>query len=370
MEFRIDSIAARPLSVALEEPFTIASGRMDATRAALVEVTLTDLYTGARATGLGEAAALPPVTHEDQPDLLATIAALSARHTHRTVDVVDPLALASHVAYGGSETSDRPVAAAGVEVAVLDALARARGVPLYALLGRERRVEFATRMVSDVTIPIHEPAHMGELAGAWARRGFTCFKVKVGIDLARDVEGLAAITERVPGATLRIDANGGYGARDALALYERATRGGALIECFEQPCARDDLGGMIEVTRALPLPVVADESVRSVDELRRMLDAGGASGVNLKLAKTGPMAALEIGRLANERGIPVMMGAMVETRLGITAAAHVCAALGGVRFVDLDTAWLLRDDPFVGGYRSEGPVITLPDGAGLAIERV
>ena len=68
MAYRIESIAVRPLSVPLIDPFTIASGRIEATRAALVEATVRDERAGGRATGLGEAAALPPVTHEDQPD--------------------------------------------------------------------------------------------------------------------------------------------------------------------------------------------------------------------------------------------------------------------------------------------------------------
>jgi L-Ala-D/L-Glu epimerase len=60
---------------------------------------------------------------------------------------------------------------------------------------------------------------------------------------------------------------------------------------------------------------------------------------------------------------------MVETRLGMTAAAHVVAALGGVDFVDLDTAWLLADDPFEGGYVADGPRYTLPDLPGLGVSR-
>ena len=79
MALRIDSITARPLSVPLLDPFTIASGRIETTRAALVEVTLVDEATGARAVGLGEAAALPPVTHEDQPDLIDAARAFAAR---------------------------------------------------------------------------------------------------------------------------------------------------------------------------------------------------------------------------------------------------------------------------------------------------
>lgn len=368
MSFHIESISARPLEVPLAEPFTIASGRMDATRAALVEVTLVDEASGRRATGLGEAAALPPVTHEDMPDVLDAVRALSARLSGTRIESGDPSLRAMSIARGHRETRERPVAASGVEVATLDAIARLRGVALYALLGDASGGSFATRMVSDITIPIHEPSHMGELAEAWASRGFACFKVKVGIDPARDLAGLRAIVARAPGATLRIDANGGYDARTAIELYERATKEGAVIECFEQPCARDDLDGMAAVTRALPVPVVADESVRGVEDLARVLDRGAASGVNLKLSKMGVAQALEIGRRAKARGLAVMMGAMVETRLGITAAAHVCAALGGVRFVDLDTAWLLREDPFVGGYQSEGPVITLGGAPGMAIE--
>jgi L-alanine-DL-glutamate epimerase-like enolase superfamily enzyme len=92
--------------------------------------------------------------------------------------------------------------------------------------------------------------------------------------------------------------------------------------------------------------------------------------VNLKLAKLGGVGvALEIGRAAARAGLKVMMGGMVETRLGMTAAAHVACALGGVDFVDLDTAWLLAEDPYRGGYIAEGPRYTMPDAPGLAVER-
>jgi L-alanine-DL-glutamate epimerase-like enolase superfamily enzyme len=65
-----------------------------------------------------------------------------------------------------------------------------------------------------------------------------------------------------------------------------------------------------------------------------------------------------------------MAGAMVETRLGLTAMAHVVAALGGVDWVDLDTAFLLAADPFTGGYTATGPTLTLTPGPGLDITRV
>ena len=92
--------------------------------------------------------------------------------------------------------------------------------------------------------------------------------------------------------------------------------------------------------------------------------------MNLKLAKSGgPLACLAIGRAAREAGLQLMFGGMVETRLGMTAAAHVACALGGVDFVDLDTAWLLADDPYLGGYVATGPRYHLPAAHGLDVRR-
>ena len=363
MALRVESITARPLTVPLRDPFVIASGRIDATRAALVEATVRDDITGAVATGLGEAAALPPVTREDQPELLAIVRAFAAAHREDTGDD-DPLRWVARCV-SAAPLAESAVARAAVECALLDAVARLRGEALYAMLSGG---DAATRLVSDITIPIHAPTYMATLAGQWRARGFRCFKVKVGLDLAQDLAALGAIVAEVPDATFVLDANGGFSAREAVELYEGARRLGAVVVCFEQPCARDDLDGMRAVTAALPVPVIADESVRSTRELREVVERGAAGGVNLKLVKMGGLvAALEVGREAKRLGMRVMFGAMVETRLGITAAAHVCAALGGVDFVDLDTAWLMASDRFEGGYAAEGPVMTLPDAPGLGL---
>jgi L-alanine-DL-glutamate epimerase-like enolase superfamily enzyme len=276
---RIVALDAQPLSVPLKEPFVIATGRMDATRAALVTLVLDD-GAGRRARGLGEAAALPPVTREDQPDLLRAVAA----------------------------------------------------------------------------------------ARAYRDAGFACFKVKVGHDHRADHAALRAIAAAVPDARFRLDANEGYTARDALELLDRLVADGLALECFEQPCARDDLAGMAEVSAHSPVPVIADESFRGPADPDRLSDARAAHGVNLKLAKLGgPGAAVALGREARRRGLSLMAGAMVETRVGIATMAHVVAALGGVDWVDLDTAFLLARDPFVGGYRAEGSRLVLEPGAGSGV---
>src|SRR6185503_9279728 len=125
----IVSLDVEPLSIPLREPFVIATGRIDTTRAVLVRATLQDAA-GQRATGLGEAAALPPVTREDQPDLLAAIAGAALTATGSTLSRLGDATTLCERAFPSSA-----VARAGVEAAILDAWARLEGVPLFRLLG-------------------------------------------------------------------------------------------------------------------------------------------------------------------------------------------------------------------------------------------
>lgn len=351
-ELRIDGLEARTLSVPLIEPFVIATGRIDATRAVELEVRVTG--GSSRAIGLGEAACLPPVTKEDQPDVLVAIGRLAA-------------ALPSRGTFDALRAELGPVARAGLETALADAASSLAGVPLRTWLGGPAG---AASLETDVTVAIATPAKMAELARGWIARGFRALKVKVGKDLDADVRALEAVGRAAPGAELRVDANAGYTARQAIELARACERLGLRVTCWEQPCAADDLDGMAEVARALQAPVIADESVKSLADVETLVSRRYADGLNLKLAKTGSLHdCVAMGRRARAAGLRIMVGGMVETRLGMTAAAHVACAVGGVEFIDLDTAWLLADDPYVGGYEADGPCYTLPDRPGLGLRR-
>jgi L-alanine-DL-glutamate epimerase-like enolase superfamily enzyme len=356
---RVTALSATPLSVPLVEPFVIATGRMDATRAALVRLTL-ETASGRRATGLGEAAALPPVTREDQPDLLRAVAEAERRLMGAAVS-----GLAAAEALAEEALPASAVARAGVAAALADAWSRLAGAPLHALLGQGGA---PPSLETDITLPIGDPARVAALATSYAASGFRCFKVKIGRDHRADHAVLRAVAAAVPGARFRLDANAGFSAADALTLLDLVLADGLDLECFEQPCARDDLAGMAEVTARSPVPVVADESFRGAADLDRLCAAGAAHAVNLKLVKLGgPLVAVALGREARRRGLRLMAGAMVETRVGIATMAHVVAALGGVDWVDLDTAFLLAQDPFTGGYRSEGARLTVEDAPGHGV---
>jgi L-alanine-DL-glutamate epimerase-like enolase superfamily enzyme len=360
--FHIDAVLAEPLSVPLIEPFIIASGRVDVTPSVLVTVLLRDLETGRQMEGLGEAATLPPVTKETQKDVLFHILGVASKlRGARFSENFDSLTQLLNTHFHGM-----PVSRCGVEMAVLDAWARLVEQPLRVLLGGGTE----SRITTDITIPIAEAEHMGALAERWWERGFHHFKVKVGRSVDEDLEALEAIYRRAPEALVRLDANAHYSPSAAIALVHAANEIGLRIECFEQPCGRLALDAMAEVARSIEAPVVADESVTTLTELQTVIDKRAAGGVNLKLTKSGGLLnALAIGRAAKAAGLKLMVGAMVETRLGIAAAANVAAALGGVEYPDLDTALLLAEDPFEGGYVTEGAQLTLSSDAGLGVTR-
>lgn len=364
MKLRITTLDARRLRVPLIEPFVIASGTMTETRALEIQLTI-ETEAGQRATGLGEAATLAPVTTESDEAILERLPRARVLFGERSFGGLREASPLLDMAAAGM-----PVFRAGLEAALADAVGQIAGTPVALLLDERARPD-GIALRTDITLPITtDAAHAVRLATGYAARGFDCFKVKVGKDRASDVLALRAVLDAVPGARVRLDANAGYTSADALALLEALQGEHARIDCFEQPCGRTDLAGMAEVTAHGGLPVVADESIASDADLDAILDARAASGINLKLVKQGGLVdAYRIGMRARAEGLKLMAGAMVETRLGLVSMAHVVWALGGVEWVDLDTAFLLADDPYDGGWTARGADLEVHASAGLGVRR-
>jgi len=369
---------------------------LDATAAVLVEAEIRLVGRDsafqppfASCTGLGEAPTLAPVTDEAQADMASRVLALAPSWEGRRWPSLGAMERELEERF-----PEHAVTRAGISAAIWDGVARARGMTLAALLIEElasslgvARWQPVATLTTDITLPIAEPEHMARLAAGYWAQGFQDFKVKVGRAPSEDVAALAAIAAAVPDAWFRLDANGGYGARDALVVLDAFAARGVNIACFEQPCAREDWAGMTEVTARSSVPVVADESFRGAQDLTRILEQRAAHGVNLKLAKLGgPWAAMTLGYEARRQGLGLMVGAMVETRAGLSTMAQVAAALEGWgdtsgehaadaagasararAWIDLDTAFLMRRDPFAGGWEARGPLLTLGDAAGTGL---
>jgi L-alanine-DL-glutamate epimerase-like enolase superfamily enzyme len=129
---------------------------------------------------------------------------------------------------------------------------------------------------------------------------------------------------------------------------------------------KDDIAGMGRVQTCTPLPVVADESVQTMEHVERLAEAG-VQGLNLKLMKLGGLtSAIKVARRARELGMRLMLGSMIETSIGATAMGHL---IGLADWFDLDSPLLISNDPFDGLYYDRQAGIHMPERPGIGAIR-
>jgi L-alanine-DL-glutamate epimerase-like enolase superfamily enzyme len=244
-------------------------------------------------------------------------------------------------------------AKSAISAALHDLAAKRLGVPLYRMLG----LDPADAPPSSFTIPLtaDDDALRRAIDDA---APYPVLKVKLGG--VRDADTIAAVRAAAPEKTLRVDANAAWTPKHALHMVDVLLDYD--VELVEQPVAAHDIDGLRFVRERSPLPIIADESCLVATDIPRL--AGAVDGINLKLAKCGGLRqALAIIRAARAHDMSVMAGCMVETSLGITAAAHLAPLLD---FADLDGAALLANDPFEGATIGNG-IIALPERPGLGV---
>ena len=135
--------------------------------------------------------------------------------------------------------------------------------------------------------------------------------------------------------------------------------------------AAGDIDGMAKITQAVYTPILADESVFSPLDALELIRRGAADLLNIKLMKTGGIhEAIKICDMASLYGVECMMGCMLESKLAVSAAAHLCAAKGIVTRADLDGPSLCSVDPFQGGPAYDGAMIRMNDTPGIGITSV
>lgn len=245
-------------------------------------------------------------------------------------------------------------ARSAIDLALHDRIARQRGAPLFVTLG----LPPPKVMPTSFTISIDTPSVMAHMA--LDMKAYPILKVKLGSD--DDAARLAAIRAARPDARLRIDANAGWTYAEAATRIERLLP--YQIELIEQPLARHEIKAMGRLQRICPVPIVADESVQSLQDVER-LAAAGVQGINLKLMKVGGLSpAIAMLQRAQQLGLHVMLGCMVETSLGTTAMAHLS---GAAEWIDLDAPLLIANDPFEGIRYDAGGNIYLPQRPGIGV---
>jgi o-succinylbenzoate synthase len=256
-------------------------------------------------------------------------------------------------------------AKAAVDVALHDLAARRRGQTLHGFLGST-----VDTVRTDVTLSAGDPESLVSAGIDRIADGFDVLKVKVGTgDAQADFARVRRVREAVgPEPRIRLDANQGWSRRDAVTAIRAMEDAGCDIELVEQPVPAPDLEGMAWITDRVNTPILADESVYGVRDLVAVIRHGAADLVNVKLAKCGGLStARTLLELAHEHGLGTVVGSMMESQVGIGAAAALVAAYPTTAVTDLDAAWWLKESPVLGGIRYDGPVIHLPASPGLGV---
>lgn len=332
-------LTAHGLDLTLTTPFRIARGEQTHARNVLTQIATEE------AVGLGEAAPSGYYGERRESVFMALdeFTDYLGDDASRIEDIMEELDRRLH---------GHAAAKASVDMALFDILGKRLGAPVYELLG----LNPDRAPVTSFTIGIDEPAVMAKQAAAAAKQ-YPTLKIKVGT--GRDVEIVRAIRGATD-ATLRVDANSAWTAKEALRLIRDLEPFG--LEFVEQPLPAGDIEGLRYVREHVSLPIIADESCVTLEDVPRMV--GVVDGINIKLMKCGGIHhALKMIHTARAHHLKIMLGCMIESSLAITAAAHLSPL---VDYADLDGHLLISDDPFE-GVRVEQGKLALPDRAGLGV---
>ncbi len=258
-------------------------------------------------------------------------------------------------------------AKACVDIAVYDLYAKALGQPLYKVLGGS-----SDTVETDLTISVDTVEKMVSDSVKAVSEGYRILKVKVGKEGLADIGRIQAIREAVgPDVLIRVDANQGWEPKDAVRIIRRLEDLGIGIDLVEQPVKAHDLAGMQMVTQNTYTPILADESIFSAEDAIKVIQMRAADLVNIKLMKTGGIyEALKICSIAEIYNVKCMMGCMLESKLAVSAGAHLAAAKTVITRADLDGPGLCKIDPYTGGPDYVGPMIHMNETPGIGITAV
>lgn len=335
-------------------PFTIATGTM-----LFAQNTFIRIHTDAGITGVGECSAFPMIVGETQNTCFEM-----AKDFATIFKGKNPLDIEARVNELEACTARNYTAKSAFDLALYDIAAKNAGLPLYQFLGGKKK-----EIESDLTIGIDTPMAMAAQAVEFVNNGVKIIKVKLGKDAATDIERIRSIRAAIGDkAELRIDANQGWSYDDA--LFALTEMGKFNIQFCEQPMRTWNDEQLPTLSKLSPIPIMADESVYTHHDAERMIRNKCCTYINIKFAKSGGIyEAIKINQVAEEHGIPCMMGGMLESRVALSAKVHFATAFDNIHFYDLDTCLLgHKADPVVGGVTYKGMQLQLSDEPGIGAD--
>lgn len=256
-----------------------------------------------------------------------------------------------------------PTAKAALDIACHDLVAKKLGVPVYQLIGGRYHERFPITHV----LSIQEPAVMAEEAVRKVSEGYRSFKMKVGKNVAQDVERIRAVRGAVgDDIAIRVDVNQGW-VNSSNTLRALQALEELQVDWLEQPVMADDIDGMAFLKTKARLPLMVDEGLKGMKDMREVISKQAADKVNIKLMKCGGiLPAVKLADQAQMAGIECQIGSMVESSIGSAAGFHVAFSKKIITSVELTGPLKFSKD--VGNLHYDVPFIQLNEKSGLGID--
>ncbi|WP_107840862.1 mandelate racemase/muconate lactonizing enzyme family protein [Metasolibacillus meyeri] len=351
---KIEKIELFAIELPLKEPFIISYATYYTMPSLIVKLTLDN-----GVIGYGEGIADEHVTGESmygafeiiEKILAPRLIGMNPLHMEAIHDVMDRAILAA------------PTAKAALDIACYDAAAKSLNMPVYDLLGGRFHEEFPITHV----LSIQEPAVMAQEALNKVEEGYRSFKLKVGAKMLEDVKRIQAVREAVgPEIAIRVDVNQGW-KNSATALQALALLENCHLDWIEQPIVAHDIDGMVEIKQKTTTPVMIDEGLVGIAEMRTIIQKQAAHKVNIKLMKCGGIyKANKLAIMAEMANIECQVGSMVESSVGSAAGYHVAFSKKSMTSVELTGPLKYSED--IGNLQFEIPFIRLNGQAGLGVD--
>ncbi len=357
--FHLQQLAGRVVELPLAQPLVTSSARFERREVVIIEATV---RFGERSVvvGYGESAPLPGWSPETAQECLTMLTDLP-----NGVDFDSVLDLDAHL----PSLAEHPALRFGVELALLDAIARFHEAPICRLLIAGRgRLPLASVPVQ-YTIGAVDTRETCERARRAADEGYECVKLKVGAaPMVADLARIGRVRQACPSMKIRLDANGAWTTGNAIHLLRGLSRGS--VDLVEQPVAPDDLDALLDAVGNCDVAIAPDESCVPIERARALIDSGRIRAVVLKPSALGgllPTAALI--ETAHKRGVRVVLSTLIESAIGRSAIAQLAAAYPDIPGPHgLATGpWLARDVADEPDHIEAGRLVLRP-GPGVGFE--
>lgn len=351
----ITKIEIYKMNLDLVKPYTISLGTIKNSEQVFIRI-----YTNKDIYGVGESSPVVVVQGETQETFLSMAKLFAKVFINK-----NPLEIARIFQEINAVSQWHNGIKSAFDMALYDLASKYAGMPLYQFLGGSND----KKIKSFGTAFIDTPEYMVNTALMLVKKGLEIIRVKLGKNAAADIERIRTIQNKIgKDIPIFIDANQGYYEADALRVMRAIEIYN--VQSAEQPLAKDNIEGMDRLNSSSPIPIMADESLFDHRDFLRLVRYNDCSSISIKLTKSGGIHnAMKIHSIAEAADIKCQVGCMNETRLALTALAHIALACKMVASYDIDSNLIFKDDPITGWFKlNEDLSIEMPDGIGIGAD--